>query len=131
MDLQERLREYVELEERRRELEEELELVRSRMEALSQALVDQFIDAGIAHIRVGPWVVYLAQEIWARPNGDHEALAEALKAANLGDLVDYRVNRVRLSAWVRELIRSGEELPPELADLIKVSEVSRIRIRKA
>jgi aryl carrier-like protein len=126
-----RLQEFARLALRKRELEAELREVQDQMARLEAELVEEFVAAGLQHVRVGGLVVYLTQEVYAAPvNGDHERLAEALARLGLDDLVATRVDHVRLSAWVRELRRQGEEIPAELAELIKVSEVVRLRTRK-
>jgi hypothetical protein len=126
-----RLQEFARLALRKRELEAELREVQDQMARLEAELIEEFVATGLQYARVGNLVVYLTQEVYASPaNGDHDRLAEALAKLGLDDLVTSRVDHARLSAWVREMRREGEEIPAELAELIKISEVVRLRTRK-
>jgi len=142
------LKEFVSLENRRRELEDELKAVTARLDDLEQALVPQFLNDGVSSMRIDNRIVYLAQQIWASPAEDRSAVVAALKASDLGHYVSENYNSNSLSAYVREVadevrLRCEQEgklfteeevraaLPAPLASAIKVSFVHSLRSRKA
>lgn len=127
----ETVKELIALTRRKRELEAELEEVQRRIAELEERIVAEWVEAGVSRARVDGYTVYLSREIWAAPEGgDHEGLAKALAALGLTEFAAVRVNHARLSAWVRELYREGQELPEAVAPLIRVSETYKIRVRK-
>ena len=126
------VQEYAALVARKRELEAELRAIQDRLNEMEPGLVEQLIEAGVQHVRVGGQTVYLQQEIWASPvDGDYDALCDALERAGLGDMVVRRVHHHTLSAWVRELRKADEEIPEEVRPYLKISETYRLRVRKA
>ncbi len=126
------VQEYAALVARKRELEAELRAIQDRLNEMEPGLVEQLIEAGVQHVRVGGQTVYLQQEIWASPaDGDYDALCDALERAGLGDMVVRRVHHHTLTAWVRELRKAEEEIPEEVRPYLKISETYRLRVRKA
>jgi hypothetical protein len=126
------VQEYAALVARKRELEAELRAIQDRLNEMEPGLVEQLIEAGVQHVRVGGQTVYLQQEIWASPvDGDYDALCDALERAGLGDMVVRRVHHHTLSAWVRELRKADEEIPEEVRPYLKISETYRLGVRKA
>lgn len=144
----EQLKEFVCLENRKRDLDAELKGVKAKLDELEEALVPQFIEAGLTKATVDGRTVSLAQEIYASPLDGRERVVEALKASELAQYVSENYNTNSLSAFVREVARDvaaqaeredrifTEEdvraaLPAPLGLALKISFVHTLRSRKA
>ncbi len=128
----EELRRFVALEERRRQLEAEIETVKAQTSELEQALLPQFEQSGMERVSIDGRTVYIERKLWAKAkDGDKPAVCKALKRCRLGDYVEETFNTNSLSAYVRELDREGRPLPPSLATVLDVSEVFKLRTRRS
>jgi len=144
----EQLKEFVCLESRKRELDSELKAIAARLEDLEQALVPQFLEDGVASMKVDGRTVYIARDIHATPVNDRAEVIAALKRSELGQYVSENYNTQSLKAFVREVAEdvrlrceqqdrffTEEEvraaLPEPLGRVLKVSFVHSLRSRKA
>jgi len=144
----EQLKEFVCLENRKRDLDAELKGVKAKLDELEEALVPQFIEAGLTKATVDGRTVSLAQEIYASPLDGRERVVEALKASELAQYVSENYNTNSLSAFVREVARDvaaqaeredrifteddvRAALPAPLGLALKISFVHTLRSRKA
>jgi hypothetical protein len=143
----EQLKEFVCLENRKRDLDAELKATKQKLDDLEQALVPQFIDDGVQRMTVDNRTVSLAQDIYASPVGERADVVAALKASELGQYVAENYNTNSLTAFVREVARDvavlatregrpyGEDevlqaLPQPLGTALKVSFIHSLRSRK-
>ena len=143
----EQLKEFVCLENRKRDLDAELKATKQKLDDLEQVLVPQFIDDGVQRMTVDNRTVSLAQDIYASPLNERADVVAALKASELGQYVAENYNTNSLTAFVREVARDvailaeregrpyGEDevlqaLPKPLGTALKVSFVHSLRSRK-
>jgi hypothetical protein len=146
MDMQQ-LKEFVCLENRKRDLDAELKATKQKLDDLEQALVPQFIEDGVQRMTVDGRTVSLSQDIYAAPAADRECVVAALKQSELGQYVAENYNSNSLTAFVREVAREvaaraeraqrpydeeevRQALPQPLGDALKVSFVHSLRSRK-
>ena len=128
----EELKRFVALEERRRQLEAEVETIRAEATELEQRLLPQFEQEGFEKISIDGRTVYVERKLWAKArDGNKAAVCKALKRARLGDYVEETFNTNSLSAYVRELDREERPLPPSLREVLDVSEVFKLRTRRS
>ena len=143
----EQLKEFVCLENRKKELDAEQKQVKQQLDDLEEALVPQFIQDGIQKMTVDGRTVSLVHDIYASPLKEREDVVAALKASELGQYVAENYNTNSLTAFVREVARDvailaeregrpyGEDevlqaLPKPLGSALKVSFVHSLRSRK-
>ena len=128
----EQLKRFVALEERRKQLEDEVDGIKAEAAELESALMPQFEQAGIERVSIDGRTVYIERKLWAKAkDGDKPAVCKALKRCRLGDYVEETFNTNSLSAYVRELDREGKPLSPALAAVLDVSEVFKLRTRRS
>jgi hypothetical protein len=128
----EELKQFVALEERRRQLEAEVDTIKAEAAELEGRLLPQFEQSGMERVSIDGRTVYVERKLWAKAkDGDKGALCKALKRCRLGDYVEETFNTNSLSAYVRELDREGKPLSPALAAALDVSEVFKLRTRRS
>ncbi|HLH16240.1 MAG TPA: hypothetical protein VKX45_03425 [Bryobacteraceae bacterium] len=128
----EELKRFVALEERRRQLEAEVDTIKSEAAELEQHLLPQFEQEGFEKISIDGRTVYIERKLWAKAkDGNKAAVCKALRRAHLGDYVEETFNTNSLSAYVRELDREDRPLPPTLREVLEVSEVFKLRTRRS
>ncbi len=147
MDMQQ-LREFVSLENRKKDLDAELKSVKQRLDYLEDALASQFVEDGVQRMTVDGRTVSIQQDVYASPLNDREDVVEALKRSELGQYVGENYNTNSLTAFVREVKREVEAraqhedrmyseddvraaLPKPLGRALKISFVHKLSSRKA
>ena len=119
--------EFVDLTKQRRDLEAQVNVLKTELVAREEKLVEGFARAGIQNIKTKTGqTVSLRREVYAKLTGDQKKSYTALRRAGLGDFIKEGVNTQTLSAYVREL---EEVLPKGLQPYIDVTEVFRMRMR--
>ena len=115
----EELKRFIALEERRRQLETEIDVVKAEAAQLEQLLLPEFERNGLEKVSIDGRTVYLERKLWAKAkDGDKAAVCKVLKRAHLGDFVEETFNTNSLSGYVRELDREEKPLPPNLRDVL-------------
>ena len=143
----ENLKEFVALEKEKAAMKLREKAINTRMEELDKLITQQFIDDGIQNTTIDGRTVYLHRDLYASPiDGDKEAVARALKEAELSQYVHEDYNANSLKAYVREMVREAEErarvegtvledlstaIPPALAATLKLSTVYSVSSRRA
>jgi hypothetical protein len=144
----EQLKEFVCLENRKKELDAEQKQVKQQLDDLEDALVPQFIQNGIQKMTVDGRTVSLVHDIYASPLYDRDDVVAALKQSELGQYVAENYNTNSLTAFVREVKREVESqaqqeqrpydeediraaLPAALGQTLKISFVHKLSSRKA
>ena len=119
--------EFVDLTKQRRDLEAQVNVLKTELAAREERLVEEFGQAGIQNVKTATGqTVSLRREVYAKLVGDQKKSYTALRRAGLGDFIKEGVNTQTLSAYVREL---EEVLPKGLQPYIDVTEVFRMRMR--
>src|ERR1017187_7068351 len=147
----EQLREFVSLENRKRDLDAELKAANQRLDELEDLIIPQFIEAGVPSIAVtvdgSTRTLSIYPDVYASPLNGRPEVAAALKASELGQYVAENYNSNSLTAYVREVWRevlllakqqnrvAGEEdvraaLPKPLGEVLKISLVHKLSSRK-
>lgn len=127
------LKEFVMLEKRRRDLEGELETVKTAATKVQGALLDMFADTGIQNAKCDGLTVYVRTDRFVSRRKEVESIAvcNALKAIGRGDMVNPDYNAASLKSLVLEFLTSEQPVPPELESLLNIGSVPRIATRKA
>jgi len=126
------LKRFVALEERRKQLEAEVETIKAESSELEVRLLPQFEQSGTERIAIDGRTVYVERKLWAKAkDGDKPSVCKALKRCRLGDYVEETFNTNSLSAFVRELDREGKQLSPALAAVLEISEIFKLRTRRS
>ena len=147
----EQLREFVSLENRKRDLDAELKAANQKLDELEDLIIPQFIEAGVPSIAVtvdgSTRTLSIYPDVYASPLNDRAEVAAALKASELGQYVAENYNSNSLTAYVREVWREVVQtahredrvateddvraaLPKPLGDAIKISLVHKLSSRK-
>ena len=136
----ERVREFAELQTKKRALNDELDAIDDRCKEIGPKILQEFEQEGVQSIKVpGQGTVHLHRQGWAKvvregPEATPEErrrAADALKEAGVGQFVAETFNTNTVSAWMRELVREGEELPPELDGALVFEERFDVRLRRS
>jgi len=127
---------YTELAGEISQLEAKLTGLKSRREKLKDGVLAYFERHGVQNHTANGITLYVRRELWAgRAEGvTGEEFTEAVQAAGLGQFVKVGVSTQSFSAYCRELDEDGtpvEEMHPELAGKIKVTETFKIGQTKA
>ena len=131
-DFTDKVRKYVELDKRKKELKLELGYIQRDLDNLEEDVLEAFIEEGVDKITVAGRSVSPKAQIWVSPrDGDYEAACEALEAVGLGQFTGKRFNTQMVSSYVREVLGEGGQLPSVLAEALKITERHTVSVRKS
>lgn len=119
----------------KKKLEEQLGSIKDKIARLEDAVMNMMqeeqLDRLPINLGIDTITLFIHRQLWAKPkDGDKERVVRTLKDVGLGDLVAESYNTNSLSAYVREQLANGEDLEPELADVIDINEVASVRGRR-
>ena len=118
----------VELDVRKRELEEELKGISEERAAIEEQLLDKWAEEGVQNMRVNGMTVYLHRQLWASVKPDEKSRAiDIFEANGMKDMLS--VNTQTLSAWVREQEEGG--IPEAIKEILNTEERFAIRTRRS
>jgi hypothetical protein len=125
------VREYQAARDRYAELSEQRTEASKRVDELQAKVLDLYQKTGVTGVRLDGRLVYVIRKLWARPIAGREPeLVAALGETGHGELIERRVGAQRLSAWVRECDRDETPIPPEVSEVLEVSEVFSLGLKK-
>lgn len=117
----------VEIDAEIKEAEALVASIKARRQIVEEQLLEQFAETGTSSVRVNGRTVSMRRDLYSKIL-DAERLNDALREAGFGDLVEEKVNSMRLAALVREFDRGDVECPAELAEVVTASEKFSIRV---
>lgn len=117
----------VEIDAEIKEAEALVASIKARRQVVEEQLLEQFAETGTSSVRVNGRTVSMRRDLYSKVL-DPERLNDALRLAGFGDLIEEKVNSMRLSALVREFDRGDVECPAELAEVVTASEKFSIRV---
>lgn len=136
-------RQFVIMARHKAELDASLKQLKARMATLQAVILSRFERDRVQNMNVDGVTLYVHSQLWAGAKDHRDATIQALKQCGYQDLVHEAFNAQTLSAIMREKREefeaaekrplSAEEvldrLPSELADTVRLSEVTELRAR--
>lgn len=127
------LAKFVELEKRKRDLEDELEHVKQEASYVSEQLLEEWAMRGQQNANVDGFTVYIARDFVCgkRPEIETSQVCAMLEQVGLGNLVAPAYNAQSLKAWIKSKLDAGDELPHEIDFAVNYQTINRLKARKA
>jgi len=101
------LREFVSLENKKKNLDAELKAARQRLDELEEIIIPMFIEKGVPAMVVEAdgvsRTLSIYPDVYASPVNDREEVVAALKLSELGQYVAENYNTNSLTSYVREV----------------------------
>ena len=143
-----KVKQYVCLEKRKRDLDAELKQVEQDLKALERVVVNEMVNAGFNEVSADGRKLKLVPDVVASPVEDRWAVVEALKEAGLDQYIPQNYNDSQLRGFVKEIaaevisraqdeerVASAEDvraaLPEPLGRALKVYLGHKLSSRKA
>lgn len=123
-----RLRRYVELDQAKKDCKAKIREIDREMESLEGPILDEMVDAEVDRVSIAGKTFYPRPTVVATVH-NKQAAVEALKKAGLTEYVGESFNNNSLSAYVRECVAEGRELPEEFEGVIEPYETTKIGLR--
>ena len=122
-------REVIRLTREKRRLSAESAEIAEKLRSEWDRMLELFRREGVGETRVDGTLVKIQRSIYVGAAGEECALAEALKAAGLGEFVSEAVDTRNLAGWVKEQPEGPDGMPivpEELRDKLKVAEMFKV-----
>jgi hypothetical protein len=128
------LREWVDLEARKRELQSELEILDKKLDGIEPTLIDEMAAAGLSNIKATTstgrdMTVYINQQLWPQVS-DPEKLVRVMSEIH-PEFVKTSVNNQSLAGFLREEIKEGRGIPAPLQGIVEMPPKFSLRSRMA
>lgn len=127
-----KLSKFMELEARRRALEEELDAVKAELNILQDQVLDDWADRGWQNAKINGVTVYVAHEFFCskRAGVDTQIICDTLRQHGLGNIVAEAYSAQSLKSWVKERLDNGDPIPEPLKSLLNYDSIPRLRTRR-
>src|SRR5579885_1826292 len=101
------LREFVSLENRKKDLDADLKATRQKLDELEEQIIPMFIEAGVPAITVEvdgrKRTLSIYPDVYASPLNDRDEVVDALKQSELDQYVAENYNTNSFTSYVREV----------------------------
>jgi hypothetical protein len=101
------LREFVSLEQKKKDLDAELKATKQKLDELEDQIIPMFIEAGVPSMTVevngAKRTLSIYPDVYASPMNDREEVVDALKQSELDQYVAENYNTNSLTSFVREI----------------------------
>ena len=125
-----RMRHYVELRRQASELDAKLKAAKQEMDGLEPGILDDMTQAGVPQVVCDGVMLYISTTRAASiRDGDTPRAIAALKKLGLGDFVKTAPVIQSVSAWVREEIKDGREIPTAFLEAFNLVELPKLGVR--
>jgi hypothetical protein len=126
----EKLKEYANLYLERKQYQDKVKDLTDKITAMELYLLEHMANEGAEKVSMPDGItVSMREQIW--PKYGHKSIAiEAIKAARIPGLIEEGFNHNRLASYIREKLKSGEDLPKEFAGKITADPVQKLVAKK-
>lgn len=128
-----RAKEYARLRRVQAAREEDAKAAKKQADEMEAQLIEELLAAGVDRITVDGTLLFTHTTVAASKLGgvSPEQFHAALRAADLAEFIKPTVSASTLSAFARDLRDAEKDLPPELAEVMQVVEITKLRTQKA
>ena len=129
------LKKYAALALARKKLKEKDDQIAKRMQSMAPGLIDHLTDHQMMKLPLkGGRTIYIDTKIWSKylPGKDSSDLVIAAKEDGVYDSLGGKesINAQTLAVYLRELDKNDQDLPKNLARVIKPNPVSNLVVKK-
>jgi hypothetical protein len=114
----------------KKEAEARLRTLKEQIARLEPLVLDEMRSHQMDKLSLDEHTLYIHRILIAKPKGGREEVIGALHRCGLDDLLSESYNANTLSAWVRDMLANGEELPAALLDAVETEEIVSVRGRQ-
>lgn len=115
----------------KKQAEAVLRTLKEEIARLEPLVLDEMRSHQMDKLNLDGHTLYIHRILITKPKSEREEVVEALRTAGLDDLLAENYNANQLSAYVRDVLASGEELPSTLSAAVDVEEIVSVRGRQA
>jgi hypothetical protein len=112
------------------ELETQLKALKQEFDVLEPQVIDYMTQEGLQRITIDDRTVYVNRQLWASVKKANPLALEVLRKNGLEDFIEEKVNSQRISAFVREYEKNGEEIPDWCNEALNIAEKFKVGMRK-
>jgi hypothetical protein len=126
----EQVKQIVAIKNQMEELETQLKALKQQYDELEPQVIDYMTQEGLQRLTVDGRTVYVNRQIWASVDRTNPLALEILRQNGLTDFIEEKVNGQRISAYVREYDKSGEDIPGWCNEALRITEKFSVGMRK-
>lgn len=127
------LNSFVDLQNRRRDVESELDCIKADLDKIEPQLAEMFGMRGMQNAKIRGLLIYVSTDRYVTKKGgvDTSHVCDVLKDHGLGDMVSLGYSASALKSRVLGWKDEGAEIPEGLAAVLNIGEALRLKTRKA
>lgn len=112
------------------ELDAQMKALKAEYDKLEPEVIEYMTSEGIQNLAVDGRTVYVKRQIWASVNKENPFALDILRDNGLGDFIEEKVNSQRISAYVREFEKAGDEIPAWCHEALNITEKYSVGMQK-
>lgn len=127
----EKIKQLIEIKKQLDELDAQTKKLKAEFEALEPEVITYLEQEGLDRVTLDGRTVSIRRQLWASVNKENPFALDILRDNGLGDFIEEKVNSQRISSYVREFEKNGQEIPEWCSEALNISEKFNVSIVKA
>lgn len=127
----EKIKQLIEIKKQLDELDAQTKKLKAEFDALEPEVITYLEQEGLDRVTLDGRTVSIRRQLWASVNKENPFALDILRDNGLGDFIEEKVNSQRISSYVREFEKNGQEIPEWCSEALNISEKFNVSIVKA
>ncbi len=127
----EKIKRIIELKKQLDELDAQTKKLKAEFDALEPEVISYLEQEGLDRVTMDGRTVFVRRQLWASVKKDNPFALDILRDHGLEDFIEEKVNSQRISGFVREFDKNGEEIPDWCNDALNITEKFNVSVIKA
>lgn len=127
----EKIKRIIEIKKQLDELDAQSKKLKAEYEALEPEVIQYLEQEGLDKVTMDGRTVFVRRQLWASVNKENPFALDILREQGLGDFIEEKVNSQRISSYVREFEKNGQEIPAWCREALTLTEKFNVSIVKA
>lgn len=127
----EKVKRIIEIKKQLDELDAQTKKLKAEFDALEPEVITYLEQEGLDRVTLDGRTVSIRRQLWASVNKENPFALDILRDNGLEDFIEEKVNSQRISSYVREFEKNGQEIPEWCKEALNLTEKFNVSIVRA
>ena len=127
----EKIKRIIQLKKELDELDAKTKKLKAEFDALEPEVISYLEQEGLDRVTMDGKTVSVRRQLWASVNKENPFALDILRDQGLADFIEEKVNSQRISGFVREFEKNGQDIPTWCNDALNITEKFNVSVVKA
>lgn len=127
----EKVKRIIEIKKQLDELDAQTKKLKAEFDALEPEVITYLEQEGLDRVTLDGRTVSIRRQLWASVNKENPFALDILRDNGLEGFIEEKVNSQRISGYIREFEKNGQEIPEWCKEALNLTEKFNVSIVKA